>query len=321
MAITFPATPTNGQVYTDPTSGQSWTWDGTKWKGASSTAYWKRTGTELEPYTAGDTIKGQLVPINGALGFRNVLINGEFIFWQRGTAAFSRGGAAIAYGSADRWGLVGGTSTTGEIANTGVPKGLVAGINLANNNTLGQRIEFAQRFASGSTWTLSVWSTGVPTFSLVDSAGTQHIPGGAAGVATGVASNGSTRYTYTHTFTADSAAAYLQFTISNNSGATITLTGAQMEEGPVATPFEHRPTALVLAMCRRYCGVYSVFVPTAAVPFVYNTKMRAAPTASIRNAPSGDAGFTTSGVLTTDMCYIGKTVAELCDLILDAEIK
>ena len=28
MAITFPAGPTNGQLYTDPTSGQSWTWDG-----------------------------------------------------------------------------------------------------------------------------------------------------------------------------------------------------------------------------------------------------------------------------------------------------
>ena len=38
MAITFPAAPTNGQVYTDTTSGQSWTWDGVKWKGASSTA-------------------------------------------------------------------------------------------------------------------------------------------------------------------------------------------------------------------------------------------------------------------------------------------
>ena len=56
MAITFPAAPTNGQVYTDTTSGQSWTFDGVKWKGASSTAYWKRTGTAVEPYTTGDVV-------------------------------------------------------------------------------------------------------------------------------------------------------------------------------------------------------------------------------------------------------------------------
>ena len=56
MAITFPAAPTNGQVYTDTTSGQSWTFDGVKWKGASSTAYWTRTGTTLAPKTAGDVV-------------------------------------------------------------------------------------------------------------------------------------------------------------------------------------------------------------------------------------------------------------------------
>ena len=32
MAINFPDAPTNGQVYTDTTSGQSWTFDGTKWR-------------------------------------------------------------------------------------------------------------------------------------------------------------------------------------------------------------------------------------------------------------------------------------------------
>jgi len=100
MAITFPAAPTNGQVYTDTTSGQSWTWDGVKWKGASSTAYWKRTGTAVEPYTAGDTIQGQLVPTNGALGFRNVLINGDLKINQRGATIAAA--AAGAYGP-DRW--------------------------------------------------------------------------------------------------------------------------------------------------------------------------------------------------------------------------
>lgn len=33
MAITFPASPTTGTNYTDPGSGQCYTWDGTKWLG------------------------------------------------------------------------------------------------------------------------------------------------------------------------------------------------------------------------------------------------------------------------------------------------
>jgi hypothetical protein len=33
MAITFPATPANGEVYADPGSGQRYTWDGVKWLG------------------------------------------------------------------------------------------------------------------------------------------------------------------------------------------------------------------------------------------------------------------------------------------------
>jgi hypothetical protein len=109
MAITFPTSPTNGQIFTDTTSGQSWTWDGVKWKGASSTAYWKRTGTALEPYTAGDTIQGQLVPTNGALGFRNVIINGMVNINQRGVTIAAA--AAGAYGP-DRWKKVDASNMT-----------------------------------------------------------------------------------------------------------------------------------------------------------------------------------------------------------------
>ena len=109
MAITFPAAPTTGQVYTDTTSGQSWTWDGVKWKGASSTAYWKRTGTAVEPYTAGDTIQGQLVPTNGALGSRNVIINGMVNINQR---AVTIAAAAVGAYGPDRWKKVDATNMT-----------------------------------------------------------------------------------------------------------------------------------------------------------------------------------------------------------------
>jgi hypothetical protein len=120
MAITFPAAPTNGQVYTDTTSGQSWTWDGVKWKGANSTAYWKRTGTALEPYTAGDTIKGPLVPTNGALGSRNVIINGMVNINQRGVTIAAA--AVGAYGP-DRWKKVDATNMTQIVEDVNVVPG------------------------------------------------------------------------------------------------------------------------------------------------------------------------------------------------------
>lgn len=61
---------------------------------------WTRTGTTLSPATAGDTIKGQLVPTNGALGSRNVIINGMVNINQRGVTIAAA--AAGAYGP-DRW--------------------------------------------------------------------------------------------------------------------------------------------------------------------------------------------------------------------------
>ena len=281
---------------------------------------WDRTGTTISPATAGDTIQGQLVPTNGSLGSRNVLVNGEFLIWQRGTADYSAAGLTIFYGSADRWAHVGGATSTGGMVSSGLPAGFVAGINLANACLIGQRIEFSSRFTASSTWTLSVWATGVPTFYLVDDAGTQHIPGGSAGIPTGETSGTFTRYSFTCTFAATSSNGWLQFTVGNSSGGTITFTGAQMEEGPVATPFEHKPAALTLSICRRYFALYNGFVPTTPVLFVYNTRMRATPTLSLQNATSS-AGLTTSGVLTQDMCYLGKTTPELCGVVLDAEIK
>ena len=100
MAITFPAAPTNGQVYTDTTSGQSWTWDGVKWKGVSDANLWRKAGTTLSPAVATDTIQGQLVPTNGALGSRNVIINGMVNINQRSVTIAA---AAVGDYGPDRW--------------------------------------------------------------------------------------------------------------------------------------------------------------------------------------------------------------------------
>ena len=47
------------------------------------------------------------------------------------------------------------------------------------------------------------------------------------------------------------------------SGATMYITGVQLETGPVATPFEYRPYGLELSLCQRY---YEKSYPMATVP-------------------------------------------------------
>lgn len=105
---------------------------------------------------------------------------------------------------------------------------------------------------SGSSVNLSAY---IQCSATADSAG-----GGAAwnnvvSPLTVTVSSTKTRYTLTWTIPNDASAAGIRVafrTTNMTNGVAYDLMDVQLEEGPVATPFEERPIGLELALCQRY---------------------------------------------------------------------
>jgi len=70
------------------------------------------------------------------------------------------------------------------------------------------------------------------------------------------------------------------FELGNATTNEFFLTGAQLELGPVATPFEHRSYGAELALSRRYYAKFTMQVEAAGKTDVWHHGMRATPTAT-----------------------------------------
>jgi len=354
MAIEFPAPPqadgttftaSNGVVYTYDSSG-----------GGGWYAYNPDGLNDVYVNIDGDTMTGDLtVPsLNGGplAGFRNQIINGAMNVVQRGAAGET--GVSRVY-TTDRWYVhndVAQTYTWDQINATGdlLAAGFAKVLRVRNASAVYQFRQLIElpaagqrgQFVEGSTWTVSCYSTAPMSVQIgwrADSEGvgivTNIIP------ATAMTAAGGSRYTYTFTMPAtapDVTALALEVSFLRTDGATSAtqITGCQLEPGPVATPFEHRPISTELQLCYRYFRklgrTHFYYVnkdatdKLALVNFSGTQPFRAVPSITWDSLGNGGAGPSVSGNSTPASVYLtitptsNNSAVHVNGLELDAEL-
>ena len=236
--------------------------------------------------TGGANLIATNMPYGSSSFLRNRIINGNMQIWQRGTS-FTSVSNVVQYG-ADRWyAFINGVVTSGQILqSSSVPTGLFqysAAFGRPSGTTATNQPWFCQNIESVNIYDLSSQSV---TLSFYAKTGANY-SGGAmtVRVATGTAadqssltfSNGPatgftgyaapinttqsltstwTRYSFTGTFGSGvlEAAVCFAYSPSGTAGAddNIYITGVQLEQGSVATPFERPLYSKQLADCQRY---------------------------------------------------------------------
>jgi hypothetical protein len=216
----------------------------------------------------------------GAKSFKNKLINGNFDIWQRGTTlARSNDASFNGFYVADRWGFSPGnravtvSRNTFDVTQTSVPGNPVNYLTLQTTAggtpsppLLYQRIENV-RLLPGKTVTLSFYAKSDTYIPVVISYGYWY---GATGspqtvVLAGTINTTNTWQKYTLTTTLPSLGSgltinelrdtFCQVVFNFPVGTslyTFDIAQVQLEEGPIATPFEQRPIGIELALCQRY---------------------------------------------------------------------
>lgn len=224
---------------------------------------------------------------------KNLLINGGFDVWQRGTSYFGSPGYC-----ADRWyfNIVSGTGgyilrnsfTRGQ---TTVPGGPLYYVNFKVDRTSG--VSLAQRIPNfvqfmGKKLTCTFWaklSTGMVNAYLDVQLNANYGTGGTPSPSTAPIATGTTgsfvptttwtKYTSTFnvpvvapTWGTDVGSDYLelQFTLANDTGTDglVNIANVQLEFGDTATDFEYRHPAEELMLCQRYYEVGTATIPWTA---------------------------------------------------------
>ena len=239
-------------------------------------------GTNNQILVANSSATNGLAWVDQPTGFRNVVMNGGFDVWQRGTSAAFTATASTSF-LADRWSVYRGT-TFADATQSRISAGL-DGFQYAlrmqrNNATTGLNKMYVGTSLETSTATklankpvvLSFYARAGSNYSsasnvlevlLYSGTGTE-----ANGVhinftsATSVVNTTATlttswqRFTYSGTMPATSSQLLVQlsFIPVGTAGANdyVDITGVQLEANTMATPFEQRPIGTELGLCQRY---------------------------------------------------------------------
>ena len=249
----------------------------------------------------------------GARGRKNLIINGGFDVWQRGTANTAISG--IAHYTADRWCSNASAATLSVEAGrdtANLPYNRLRIIQTATptiHNMLQQRVEGLNEL-SGKTMTFSIEAkvgSGTKDFALV--AYISIAAGGSSTILSKIVTFTSEYARFEFTFdvpdmsssTINNATDFLQVYVQDASDFkpyTADFKEAQLELAPFATEFEHRSYGEELALCQRYywrgglqdSGASLFYGVTAMAGHAggtsFPTRMRVIPTVTTITAPT-----------------------------------
>ena len=226
----------------------------------------KAGGAMTGAITSNNTISD--VSGNVRSGRKNLLINGGFDVWQRGTSATKSGDGYGGYLSADRWATYYSGNTisrqTGTFNGSTKYVARVAG-SAGSTNYIYQKIESASSFVSGKTVTQSYWARANVAVTLYSEYRFYNSGGEVNNVQTTLPTVALTtswqKITDTRVLTDSSTDLTRDLFVlfkadCNNSGDYIEIADVQVELGSVATDFEHRSYGEELALCHKYYQTY-----------------------------------------------------------------
>ena len=272
------------------------------------------------------TVSGDLVP-STPLSHRNMIINGGFDVWQRGTSQVSVTNLEQKF-FADRFGIYpsGGTITADRVAftqgQTTVPgnPNYHARIAMASGNAnnwavIKTQLENPERLAN-QTYTISFWAKGTNpgggNFQMYESMyhnnGGTIVPNSEIYTTVTVTSSWQ-KFTFTRTEAAWNSSCvlgnsnYYYWSIiqpeadTSTNAWTLDIANIQLELGSVATDFEHRSYGEELALCQRYYQDlgrlfvqgygYGSGTDGVGSALLFSTTMRATPTLTKTNENHG----------------------------------
>ena len=261
----------------------------------------KPSGIAGEAMLRAETVAEQQALIG--VGRRNMIINGDFQVWQRGTS-FSSGFTA------DRWYTAAGTVTKDGLAIKHVATNTDPYL-LYKVEDLGNKFDGQDAIASFYLKT----SSGINKLQYLTVCNVNYTHDVIYELPSEI--SGYTRWACPVKIT-DAHTDYIRivFELEAVSGNISYLRQVQLELGKVATPFEHRSYGEELALCQRYFtvmpnGILGVSSSTTSVVYSYHlpTQMRATPSVSLTSTNQRQGDTVAQGISLTSASISISTYA------------